>query len=47
MSIQILANLPVDDIIGGLNDDLMNDADPIESFRAFADEMVDGFEMPE
>ncbi|MCP4958957.1 MAG: TIGR03086 family protein [Actinomycetia bacterium] len=46
MSIQILAGMSVDEIIGGLNDDLMTDTDPVESFRAFADEMVDGFSGP-
>ncbi len=43
MSIQILEGMPVDEIIGGLDDDLMTDADPVESFRALAGEMVDGF----
>jgi uncharacterized protein (TIGR03086 family) len=46
MSIQILAGMPVDEIIAGLDDDLMADADPIESFRALADEMIDGFSGP-
>ena len=46
MSVQILAGMPVDEIIGGLNDDLMADADPVESFRTFADEMVEGFSGP-
>ena len=46
MSIQILEGKPVDEIIGGLNDDLMADTDPVESFRAFAEEMVAGFSGP-
>ena len=46
MSVQILAGVPVDEVIGGLNDDLMTGVDPVESFRAFADEMVGGFSGP-
>lgn len=46
MSIHILAGMPVDEIISGLNDDLMTGADPVEAFRALADEMVDGFSGP-
>ncbi|MCP3975037.1 MAG: TIGR03086 family protein, partial [bacterium] len=46
MSIQILAGMSVDEIISGLNDDLMTDTDPVKSFRALADDMVDGFSGP-
>ncbi len=46
MSVQILAGVPVDEVIGALDDDLMTDTDPVESFRAFADEMVAGFSGP-
>lgn len=47
MSIQVLAGMPREEVIAGLDDDLLsNDADPIADFVDLADQMVAGFTGP-
>ncbi len=48
MSIQVLDGMARDDVIAGLNDDLLQDEDdPVAAFAALAKEMVAGFSGPD
>lgn len=46
MSVQVLAGMARQDVIAGLDDDLLSGADPIGTFRDSADQMVAGFSGP-
>ena len=47
MSIQVLAGMPREEVIAGLDDDLLEGApDPVAGFVELADEMVAGFSAP-
>lgn len=47
MSVQVLAGMPREEVIAGLDDDLMPDGtDPVAAFVDLADQMVDGFSGP-
>jgi len=47
MSVQVLAGMERDDVIAGLNDDLLSGAnDPVAAFVDLADQMVAGFSGP-
>jgi uncharacterized protein (TIGR03086 family) len=47
MSIQVLAGMPREEVIAGLNDDLLSDsADPAARFVELAEEMVAAFAAP-
>ena len=47
MSVQILDGMPREEVIAGLNDDLMPDGvDPVEAFVDYASQMVERFSGP-
>ena len=47
MSVQVLAGMPREDVIAGLDDDLLaGDIDPVAAFVDLAEQMVQGFSGP-